>query len=163
MEGREVTMWFFILTILVFNSLFLLMPKKLTAIEIFSTCVFALVLELLTNIYLDLKLDWYGYFKKGVQWQTFIGVIGIYPAVNAIFLNYYQYMRNLIQKFWYIIGCSVFAVVYEWFADVTGYFYHNQWKLWHSAIVYPFLLLILLAVLKFVRKLIHSQYELISR
>jgi hypothetical protein len=152
-------MWFLILSIIVFNTVFWLMPKKLTKIEIFSTCMFALVFEMIVNTYLDLKLDWYGYFQKGVQWMSLLVIFGIYPAVNAIFLNYYLYMKNVAQKFWYIMGCSVFAVVYEWLASLSGYFYYNQWKPWHSAILYPFLFLILLAVLKLVRKLTHSQYE----
>jgi len=155
-------MWFLILTVIVLNAVFWLMSKKLTLIEIFSTCMFAMVFELIVNIYLDLKLDWYGYFKKGPQWSSLIAIFGIYPAANGIFLNYYQYMKNVAQKFWYIMGCSVFAVIYEWLADVSGYFYRNQWKLWHSAIAYPFIFLILLAVLKLVRKLIHRQYERIS-
>ena len=156
-------MWFLILTIIMLNAVFWLMPNKLTKIEIFSSCMFAVIFELIVNIYLDLKLDWYGYFKKGAQWGSLVVIFGIYPAANAIFLNYYQDMKNVARKFWYIIGCSVFAVVYEWLAKVSGYFYYNQWKLWYSAILYPFIFLILLVVLKLVRKLIHCQYERISQ
>jgi hypothetical protein len=156
------TMWFLILTIIVLNAVFWFMPKKMTKIEIFSTCMFALVFELIVNIYLDLKLDWYGYFKKGAQWGSIVLILGIYPAANAIFLNYYQFMRNIKQKFWYIIGCSMFAVVYEWLAVKSGYFYRHQWKLWYSAITYPFIYIILLLVYKFVRKLLLHQYERIS-
>ena len=162
-EGREVTMWFLILTVIVLNVVFLFMPKKLTKIEIFSTCMFALVFELIVNIYLDLKLDWYGYFKKGAQWGSVIAIFGIYPAANAIFLNYYQYMKNTVQKFIYIIGCTVFSVVYEYLATLSGYFYYHQWKLWYSAIVYPPIYIILVLVLKFVRKVINRQYERISQ
>lgn len=149
-------MWLLILTVIVFNAIFLFMPKKLTSFEIFSTCMFAMVLQQMVDNAFDLKLDWYGYFAPGVQWSYFIVIIGIYPAVNAIFLNYYQWMKSGVQKFWYIVGCSVFAVVYEWLADKSGYFYHNQWKLWHSAIVYPFLFITLVLVLKFVRKMVHK-------
>lgn len=156
-------MFFFILSIIVFNVWFLFMPKRLTSIEIFSTCLFAMVLQQLVDLTLDLKLDWYGYFSKGIQWMYLIAIIGIYPAVNAIFLNYYQYMKNGTSKFWYVIGCSMFAVVYEWLAVKSGYFYHNQWKLWHSAITYPFLYLILLLVLKWVRKMVNHSYERIGR
>jgi hypothetical protein len=92
-EGCEV--WFLILTVIVLNAVCWLMPKKLTKIEIFSPCMFACVFELLVNIYLDLKLDWYGYFQKGAQWGSLIVIFGIYPAANAIFLNYYQYMKNV--------------------------------------------------------------------
>ncbi|WDM03062.1 hypothetical protein JI721_14190 [Alicyclobacillus cycloheptanicus] len=122
------------------------------------TCLFAVMLELLCNIYLDLKLDWYGYFEKGAQWTSMLIIFGIYPAANAIFLNYYQRMKTRVQQFWYIIGCSVFAVVYEWLAEVFGFFYRNEWKLWYSVIVYPFLFLLLVGVLKFVRKLLASEY-----
>jgi hypothetical protein len=156
-------MWFLILSVIVFSGVFWIMPKKLTAIEIFSTCMFAMVLQDNVNIYLDLRLDWYGYFAKGANWSTLLAIFGIYPAVNAIFLNYYQYLKNVTQKFWYIIIWSIFAVVYEWLAVKSGYFYHNQWKLWHSAIAYPFLYIILVLVLKFNRKLIHRQYKRISR
>lgn len=61
-------MWFFVLTIVVLNIVFLFMPKKLTPIEIFSTCMFAMVFQQIVDLALDLKLDWYGYFTKGIQW-----------------------------------------------------------------------------------------------
>lgn len=152
-------MWFLILTIIVLNAVFWFMPKKMTKIEIFSTCMFALVFELIVNTYLDLKLNWYGYFSKGAQWGSVIAIFGIYPAANAIFLNYYQYTKNVKQKFWYIIGCSVFAVVYESLAVKSGYFYRHQWKPWYSSIAYPLIYIILVLVFKFVRKLLNLQYE----
>ncbi|MFC0212674.1 CBO0543 family protein [Paenibacillus chartarius] len=149
-------MWMLLLSVIVFNVVFLFMPKKLTPIEIFSTCMFAMVLQQLVDLALDLKLDWYGYFFPGVQWSYFIPILGIYPAVNAIFLNYYQYMASKARKFWYIVACWIFAVGYEWLAVKAGYFYHHQWRLWHSAIVYPFLYMILIAVLNWVRRIIRK-------
>lgn len=158
-RGREATMWFLILTVIVFNVVFWVMPKKLTSIEIFSTCMFAMVFQQLVDYALDIQLDLYGYFTKGTQWGYLIAIVGIYPAVNAIFLNFYQFMKTIAQKVWYIFGCSVFAVLYEWLADKSGYFYHDEWKLWHSAIVYPFLFLILVYALKYVRTIIDRQYK----
>jgi len=149
-------MWLLLLTVIVFNAIFLFMPKKLTSIEIFATCMFAMNLQQITDLVLDLKLDWYGYFAPDVQWPYLLAIFGIYPAVNAIFLNYYQHMDSMAKKIGYIAGWSVFAVVYEWFADLSGYFYHNEWKLWHSAIVYPFLYLILILLLKWVRKMVRD-------
>ncbi|TVY08639.1 hypothetical protein FPZ49_17595 [Paenibacillus cremeus] len=139
---------------IVFNALFLFMPKKLSSIELFSTCMFAMVLQQIVDNVFDLLLDWYGYFAPGIQWPYLIVSIGIYPAVNAIFLNYYQFTRSFAQRFWYIVGWCVFAVVYEWLAIKSGYFYHHQWKLWHSAIVYPFLFLTLLMILSLVRGMV---------
>jgi len=135
------------------------MPKKLTFIEIFTTCLFAMAFQQIVDLVLDLKLNWYGYFSKGIQWAYLIPILGVYPAVNAVFLNYYQYMDNLTKKLWFIIGCSVFAVVYEFLAVKSGYFYHHQWKIWHSAILYPFLFVFLILILKWLRILIQHQYE----
>lgn len=151
-------MWLLILTVIIFNSIFILMPKRLTPIEIFSTCMFAMVLQQIVDVAFDLKLDWYGYFAPGVQWPYLLAITGIYPAVNAIFLNYYQYLKSRSHKFWYIIACSVFAVFYEWFATEYGYFYHNEWRLWHSALVYPFLYLILIWILNSVRKMVEKSH-----
>lgn len=156
-------MWFLLLTIAVFNLVFTIMPKKLTMIELFSTCLFAMVLQQVVDLALDLKLDLYGYFSKGIQWRYLIPIFGIYPAVNAIFLNYYQYMRNAAEKFFYIVGCSIFSVVYELLAIEAGYFYHHYWKIWYSAISYPFLLLMLVLLLKLVRKMIQHQYNRVNQ
>lgn len=156
-------MWFLWLTVIVFNLVFLFMPKKLTIIELFTTCLFAMVLQQVVDLALDLKLDLYGYFTKGIQWRYLIPIFGIYPAVNAIFLNYYQYMKNYKQRLLYIIGCSIFSVIYEALAIKTGYFYHHYWKLLYSGIAYPFLLLLLLLVLKWVRRMIHYQYDRVTR
>ncbi|MGD6942885.1 CBO0543 family protein [Cytobacillus gottheilii] len=138
------------------------MPKKLTFIEIFSTCLFAMVLQQVVDLALDLKLDLYGYFTKGIQWRYLIPIFGIYPAVNAIFLNYYQYMKNFTQKFMYLMGCSIFSVVYEALAIKSGYFYHHHWELWYSAIAYPLLFVFLLLVLKWVRRMIQYQYDRVT-
>ncbi len=73
-------MWFLWLTVIVFNLVFLFMPKKLTIIELFTTCLFAMVLQQVVDLALDLKLDLYGYFTKGIQWRYLIPIFGIYPA-----------------------------------------------------------------------------------
>ncbi|MFH5183334.1 CBO0543 family protein [Paenibacillus sp. TAB 01] len=143
-----------LITIAVFNLIAFFMPKKLEKLELYATSAFALCLSLIVDIIFDLKYDWYGYFEKGVQIPFVIGVIGVYPAVNMIFLNFFPFHRSLTVKVCYILGCSLFAVGYEWFADAhSTFFYHNQWKLWHSAVTYPFLYLILLGNLKWVRRL----------
>lgn len=78
-------MRFLLLTVIVFNLLFIVMPKKLTMIELFFTCLFARVLQQVVDLALDLKLDLYGYFLKGIQWRYLIPIFGIYPAVSSIF------------------------------------------------------------------------------
>lgn len=127
------------------------MHKRLTFIEMFATTLFAMTLQDNVDMVLDLKLDWYGYFDKGVQWETYIVIFGIYPAITLIFLNYYP-NDKAIRKIIYVLAWSIFAVVYEWAAMQSGYFYHNQWKLWYSAISYPILFWVLALVLQLVRQ-----------
>ncbi|WP_307784789.1 CBO0543 family protein [Neobacillus cucumis] len=132
------------------------MPKELTRIEIFATVFFAMTLQDNVDIYLDLKLDLYGYFTKGTQWEALIAIIGIYPAITTIFLNYYPVHRKVIHKLGYIFVWSGFAVLYEYAAVKSGYFYHNGLTYWYSALCYPILFYILIFTLKIVRKLIRQ-------
>lgn len=146
-------MWFLILSALVFSLFAIFMPKKLKPIEIFSTIFFAMTLQDNADVYLDLKMNLYGYFSKGPQWSVLIAIIGIYPAITTIFLNYYPMANKTFHKLIYIVGWSGFALVYEFWAVKSGYFYHNGWTYWYSAICYPFLFYLLVIVLKVVRKL----------
>jgi hypothetical protein len=149
-------MWFAILSALIFSLYSFIMPKKLTPIEIFSTIFFALTLQDNVDIFLGLKLNLYGYFTNGPQWQTLIIIIGIYPAINTIFLNYYPIHMKTLYKLGYILIWSEFAVLYEFAAVKTGYFYHNGWTYWYSAFCYPFLFYLLVIVLKVIRKLVRE-------
>jgi hypothetical protein len=149
-------MWFLILSALVFSFYSIFMPKKLTPIEIFSTVFFAMTLQDNVDVYLDLNLNLYGYFSKGPQWSVLIAIIGIYPAINTIFLNYYPFHKSVIYKLRYIFIWSVLAILYEFLAVKSGYFYHNGWSYWYSAFCYPVLFYILVIVLKIVRKLLRK-------
>lgn len=110
---------------------------------------------------LKTRLIWL--FYKRHTMEIFNPDIWYLPGMNAIFLNYYQYMKNYKQRLLYIIGCSIFSVIYEALAIKTGYFYHHYWKLLYSGIAYPFLLLLLLLVLEWVRRMIHYQYDRVTR
>ncbi|MFC0274705.1 CBO0543 family protein [Metabacillus herbersteinensis] len=76
--------------------------------------------------------------------------------MNVVFLNYYPTDKNIRNKIIYIATWSVFAVVFEKFYLWSGTFYYNGWKLWYSAILYPFLYLSLYLCLRYVRKLLNS-------
>ena len=149
-------MWFLIISAVIFSAYSFFMPKKLTPIEIFSTIFFAMTIQDNVDIYLDGKYDLYGYFSKGIQWRTLIAIIGIYPAVTTIFLNYYPFQKQWRNKLIYILGWSGFAVLYEYVAVKSGYFYHNGWTYLYSAFSYPVLFCILVIVLKIVQKLVRE-------
>ncbi|MEG6586719.1 CBO0543 family protein [Dendrosporobacter sp. 1207_IL3150] len=146
-------MIFLIVSILIFNVTAYFIPKRLTKLEMYSSSLFALLFAVIADKFLDLKYNLYGYFKPGLEWQTFVVAISIYPSANIIFLNYYPYRTSFLKKLVYVAGWCVFTVFFEWASIKSGYFYYNGWTLWYSALCYPFIYLILAWNLSIIRKL----------
>lgn len=137
-------MLFLIFTVIVLNCLIVFAPKKLSAIELIVTTLFAMYLEAIVDIYLDLKYDLFGYFFKGVDWRSLLYLFGIYPAINLLFLNFFPFRRSFHRKFLYILGWTIFSVLYELFFLWSGTFYYRKWSIWYSAMIYPGLFIMLI-------------------
>lgn len=137
-------MFFLILSVIVFNLFSIFIPKRISVIEILTTTLFSSLLEFVANTIWDFKYDLYGYFHKGVDYAGFIYVIGIFPAVNIVYLNLYPFKKGLISKVIYIFCWSLFAIIFELIFLRTKTFYYNGWKLWYSIALYPILYLVLL-------------------
>ncbi|MFX3625696.1 MAG: CBO0543 family protein [Ectobacillus sp.] len=131
------------------SSLAIFIRERISGIEILTTTLFAGLLQVLADKFLDIKYDLYGYFDKGLEWKTLIYVIGIYPAVNIIFLNYFPRMKDVKDKILYILCWWILGVVFEILFMWTGTFYYNSWKLWYSVIIYLVLYLILVLFHKY--------------
>ncbi|MBE6185538.1 CBO0543 family protein [Heyndrickxia ginsengihumi] len=142
-----------LISILIFNFMAFIVPKKLTKLENYTTCLFALVFSGTADLFLDKKYGFYHYFHENVEYIDYISMVGIYPAINIIFLNLFPVHKNCMFKIIYVMVWSLFAIVYEWLAGWTVFFNYNSWKLWYSGMLYPFLYSILLLNLKFIRKL----------
>lgn len=140
-------------TLVALNLIAVFIPKRLTKAEMYTTSLFALLWGHVVDMALDIKLSLYYYFNRGLQWRDFFVPFLIYPAVSVLFLNLYPNKKGLFYKICYITGWSIFSVVFEWLSARTRFFTHVRWKLWHSALLYPFLFLILLWHLRIVRKL----------
>lgn len=147
-------MVYLIISVVVLNLVAIFIPKRLSKIEIYATSVFATLFALIVDVYLDLKLDMYGYFKEGPQWKSIVATFGLYPAANIIILNYFPFKKRIKIKVLYILGWAILLVLYEWGSIKSGFFYHKEWKLSYSALAYPFILVILVCNLKWIRKLI---------
>jgi hypothetical protein len=151
-------MTFLIISVIVFNLTAIMIPKRLTKIEMLATSALASILQDNVDIFLDLKLDLYGYFNVGPDYGALIAIFGIYPAANIIILNYFP--KGLKSRLLYILAWSVFLTAFEWASVKSGYFYHHGWKYWHSFVCYLVILPILYWCLLFVRKLIGRQNSL---
>lgn len=127
-------------------------PKHLSRIEVYATSFFAYALGLTTDVVLDLHYDLYGYLSSGFQWLSMLAIIMYFPSVSFLFLNFFPFHKRLRSKITYILIWSVFSVGIEWLTLQTDFFYYNGWKLWYSAVLYPFIFLILVCNLKLVRR-----------
>jgi hypothetical protein len=144
-------MLFSIISVIFFNLIAILIPKQLTKHEIYTTSLFAFAMSSTTDLLLADKYHLYSYFDKGVQYMDIVTMVGIYPAMNTIFLNLFPFNKKLVVKIFYIVGWTIFAIAYEWIAEKTAFFNYTGWKLWYSSLIYPFLYMILLINLKATR------------
>lgn len=140
-----------IVSVVVVYAACFLIPRRLTWIEVLAATLFGLYFECMTNIFLDLKYDLYGYFNKGVDWQTLIALLGLYPSLNYLLLNLYPAGKGFLRITAYLLAWDAFSVLYEQLSRQTGVFYYNGWTWWYSAVLYPFIFLILWYHLKFTR------------
>ncbi|WP_442952691.1 CBO0543 family protein [Paenibacillus sp. Root444D2] len=129
----------------------------------YISILFSRAIQSISDIYLDLGLNLYGYFAPGVEWLTLIPVFGLYPAFTIIYLNYFPFKSSLLKKCIYIILYSICATIFEWLSVKSGYFYYNHWKLWYSAIIYPGLLIILPFNLYILRRIIKLEYHISNK
>lgn len=153
---RMVLFW---TTIVLLNFFAYIIPKHLPRWQLYSTSIFAVMLQQSIDVYFDLKWDLYGYFNKGVDTLGFVVEYGIFPAVNMIFLNFWVIRKGFQAKLGYLLACCCIAIVYEFMALKSGYFYYNGWKLIYSMIQYPILFLILVGNLRLIQHFYNKQRE----
>lgn len=149
-------MIFLVFSVITFCSIAIFVRKRISGIEILTTTIFALYLETMTNVFLDLKYNLYGYFTEGVNWETLLYAIFIYAPVSIVFLNYFPYKNKFLSKAIYISVWSVFAYVYEILFLWSGTFYYDGWKFWYSVILYPILYIVLASFHKYVKYLLRK-------
>ncbi|MFC8575619.1 hypothetical protein ACFUCO_19860 [Heyndrickxia sporothermodurans] len=102
---------------------------------------------MMVDLFVDVKYQGYWYFDKEIGWTSIPSIALIVPPVNLIFLNWYPNQSRLFKRIIYFICWYVFILIYEKLAllpEPWGYFHYGWWNLGISAIVDPFLLLILI-------------------
>lgn len=129
--------------IISFNLAAYYMPKRMSKIEMYTTSLFALYFQAIADVYLDLKYHYYWQFHYGIDFISMLFMLGVYPAANIIILNFFPYKDTVNKKIFYIACWSVILLALEWGATLAGWFHHREWKLWHSALSYPIIIVIL--------------------
>lgn len=144
---------FLTLSIVSLNLIAYIMQKKLRNTEIYATALFSGVLQLLVDYVLISVYGLYGYFCKQPDIRALVISFGIYPAINTIFLNFFPFKRSNKSRGLYIFAWTIFAVLFERKCVKHGIFIYRNWKSWYSAVIYPFVFLLLVLNLGLLRRL----------
>lgn len=145
-----------LIAIIAFNYLAFKTNKTLTGNQIVHIWVFTIAFQTLFDVLIEFKYHGYWYFDREIDWAGLLPHLLLVPPVNMIFLNWYPYKTNFIKKMVYIIFFVISILIYEIITllpEPWGYFHYGWWKLWHAAVLDPFLLLILLGYYKWICKL----------
>jgi hypothetical protein len=145
-----------IVAIIVFNVIAFKTNRTLTAHQILHIWMFTIAFQQLFDLMIEYKYHGYWYFDREIDWLGLLPHTLLIPPVNIMFLNWYPVHKTLIQKAAYIVLWVIFILLYEVIAKLPepwGYFHYGWWRLWHAAIVDPFLLLILLGYYKLISRL----------
>ncbi|MFP3126201.1 hypothetical protein OH784_26565 [Ectobacillus funiculus] len=146
----------FVISIMLFNSVVYKMNKHLTKNQIVHIWQFTMILEIIFDIFIDEKTNGYWYFWKGIDWTNIIVYTLLIPPVNVIFLNWYPFNASCIKKIRYFAFWIAFILIYESLTLLPqpwGYFHYGWWEFSYSAILDPFLFIILRVYYKWIYKI----------
>jgi hypothetical protein len=131
-----------------------IMPKRLTRQEIYCTWFVMAFLTRATDQILDQVFHLYDQLEKyNVNGCTNLPVIvlqSIFPgAIGVIILNFMPKHKSAF--IFYIFGCILLSVVFEWLALRVNYLTYQNWSLFYSAGVYFLGIILLKFHLSFLR------------
>ncbi|WP_047982794.1 CBO0543 family protein [Ornithinibacillus californiensis] len=126
-------------------------PKKVNPHELYTTSIFAALFGLIVDMVLAVKYKFYVLDSAGVQIPPLVGQVVLYFTGCVIILNYYPFHKAIKWKIAYILLCSMLAVIFEFISHQFEFINYNEWKLWYSALCYPFIILFFVLHFKFFR------------
>lgn len=141
---------------ILFNLIAFKTNKRLSKNQILHIWTFTISAQLIFDVMVEFKYWGYWYFDREPNWSGLMAHIVLVPPVNMMFLNWYPFKGDLIKRFSYIFFWVVAILLYEIIAllpDPWGYFHYGWWRLWHTAILDPFLLLLVVIYYKWIIRL----------
>lgn len=110
------------------------MPKRLTPREIYASWAVIALINLSTDIALDLNFNLYQLAGPGVQLKVLFIELTLGSSFGIIFLNF---MPRKIHTFaFYMAGWLVISILFELLMVKMGFIRYTGWKLWYSTPFY---------------------------
>lgn len=139
------------ITIVLLHTLCIVIPRRMSCAEIYASTIFVLYLQAVTDIYLNLKLNMYGYFGAGPDWISLVLIWGTYPALSYLILTTLRYCDGLAKKAVLVAVWSFVLLALEAAFLESGTLYYVTWELWYSAVSYPVIIAVMAGNLKLFR------------
>jgi len=143
-------MLFLYCSILIFSAIAIFMKKKLQATIYYGSVCFGVFWAALSDFFVDHYKIYYFFKNDYTDFKTLLVLIGIYPFAAMIIVNWFPYNGSKIRMVVYIFAWSLFSTFYEWLSLQSGILHYEKWKLWHSAVLYPFLYTLLILNVYFI-------------
>lgn len=122
----------------IFVLVALIIPKKMKLFEIYVTSLFATFFGLFVDTILAVKYRLYVLDKPGVQIPPLVGQVILYSTTSIIVLNLFPFGKPIKWKVVFILCFTLLTVLFEFISFKFGFIKYNEWKIWYSAICYPF-------------------------
>ncbi len=142
--------------IVLFNLLAYKTVKRFSLNMITHIFAFTCACQYFFDIFVDLKYKAYWYGTQGVDWSLLPAYLFLIPPVNLMFLNWFPINKSIGKQILYILIWEIPLLAFEYITllpEPWGFFHYGWWTLWHSALINPILLLILLGYYKWVNKI----------
>lgn len=142
-----------ITAIILINFIAFKQNRKLTANQILHIWVFTVAFQTSFDVFIEFKYHAYWYFEKVVNWRGVLPHLLVVPPANIIFLNWFPFKKNRFKMAQFFFFFTLIIVIYELITllpEPWGYFHYGWWSIWHSVVIDPILLLILLGYYKWI-------------
>ncbi|ASK64080.1 hypothetical protein CFK37_18930 [Virgibacillus phasianinus] len=150
----EPQLTFMIVACLVLITIAYFIPKKMKWYEIYTTAVFMTLFGLIVDTVLAVKYKFYVLDQEGVQIPALIGQILLYSSSTIIILNAFPYHKSKKSKLIYVICFSILSIIFEFIAVQFGFIKYNEWRIWYSALCYPFIISFVILHFRFFKWLV---------
>jgi hypothetical protein len=130
--------WCLILSMIAVFAYIFWLPRRFPHTLTIVIVLFSLSLEKAADLILEYPPYSLYYLNDKPEYELFdLITCFLYPASGYLFLYYYDKwnIRNF-KNFYYIVGWSIFAVLFEWITVITGVFVYQGWTLFYSFPVY---------------------------
>jgi hypothetical protein len=147
--------WFFIITTVIFFSLFWVIRKYFPPIIVLIIWVYNMAFVASID-YCLLASPFKLYYFSDNKTYEFSGALYhlfVYPCASILYMYVYDKWELYGKKtVWYILAWTAFALFFEWLSVKNHALTYTGWKLYYSIPTYPIAAILLLVLFHFIKK-----------